>query len=106
MIPFQAVCRASCVYVKKPLTLHANYNQYVKKKISCNGYFADVRTAVGNGCLKQWKQNCKKKKSRKINLKALRPRRKKQKNEVFSSYTDRFLIKDRPKECSRLSYDV
>lgn len=90
--------------VKKPLTLHANYNQHVKKK-SCNGYFADVRTAVGNGCLKQLKQNCKKK-STKINLKAIRPKRKKQKNKVFSSHTDRFLIKERPKECSRLSYNV
>lgn len=47
-----------------------------------------------------------KKKSRKVHLKVLRPKRKKQKNKVFSSHTDRFLTKNRPKECSRLFYDV
>lgn len=29
----------------------------LKKKKSCNRYFAAVRTSVRKGCIKQWKQN-------------------------------------------------
>lgn len=60
MIPFQVVFGASCV-CEKATNITCKLQSTCLKK-SCNGYFADVRTAVGNGCLKQWKQNCKKKK--------------------------------------------